>query len=77
MNLWNNSSHITGVPEPVVMILSLMFNQTYVGVLIGDYLSEEWVIGNGVRQGGVLSSFLFSLRAKRSERERASGASFT
>ena len=47
-------------PKPVVMILSFMFNQTYVMILFVDYLGDGWLIGNGVRQGGELSSLLFS-----------------
>ena len=37
-----------------------MFNLKYVRDLFGDYLGDEWVIGNGIRQGGVLSSIMFS-----------------
>ena len=55
-----NKLRKANVPEPVVMILSCMFDQTYVRVLFGDYLIDELVIGNGERQGGVLPSLLFS-----------------
>ena len=47
------------VSEPVVMILTFIFDQTYVWVLFGDYLGGDWLIGDGAEHGRVLSSLFF------------------
>ena len=50
-----------GVPACLVNIIEYWYNNQFVNVKFKDSLSEEWKIGNGVRQGGVLSGLLFSL----------------
>jgi len=51
----------TGIPFPVVQIIHFMCDSTYVRVVFNDIKGLEWKIGNGVRQGGILSPLLFNL----------------
>jgi len=37
-----------------------MYRNTYVNISFNDCIGEEWQIRNGVRQGGILSTLLFS-----------------
>ena len=45
----------------IVDSLSYIFSNTCVNDRISSIFSDSWVATRGVRQGGVLSAFLFSL----------------
>ena len=47
-------------PKLVVDIIEYIYCNSYVRVAFGDSLSKEWKLGNGVRQGGILSPLLFN-----------------
>ena len=52
----------SGVPPMIVDSLSYyIFSNTRVNVRISSIFSYSWVTTRGVRQGGVLSIFIFSL----------------
>ena len=53
--------HKRGVPACLVNIIEYWYDNQFVNVKFNDSLSQEWKIGNGVRQGGVLSGLLFSI----------------
>ena len=48
------------IPIPIIRMLTFMFEKTFVKVCFGGYTGDEWKVGNGVRQGGILSSLLFN-----------------
>ena len=50
-----------GVPYIYVKLIDYWYANQKVRVKYGSYVSDEWVIGNGVRQGGVLSGLFFNL----------------
>ena len=50
-----------GIPSSYVNLIKSWYSNQYVKVRYQDKYSEEWKICNGVRQGGVLSGFLFGL----------------
>ena len=56
-----NELHKRGVPVCFVNIIEHWYNNQFVSVKYNDSLSQEWQISNGVRQGGVLSGFLFNI----------------
>ena len=47
------------VPDFIVNILSVMFMNTSVSVRYGNDFSRKWKLLRGIRQGGVLSAYLF------------------
>ena len=49
-----------GIPTCFVNIIRYWYSNQYVQVKYINVLSDEWKLGNGVRQGGVLSGLLFS-----------------
>ena len=51
----------TGVPTIFVNFIKFWYSNQKVRVRFGNALSRSWVISNGVRQGGVLSSLFFNL----------------
>lgn len=50
-----------GVPYYYLGIIKNIYNNQTVRVKFGNNLSECWKINNGVRQGGILSPFLFNV----------------
>jgi len=48
------------LPLSVVAIIDYMLNNAFVNVCFGNYVSNEWRVTNGVRQGGILSPLLFN-----------------
>ena len=50
----------TILPLSIVNILNFMFRNIFVSVKYQGSSSDEWLQGNGVRQGGVLSALLFN-----------------
>ena len=56
-----NQLHKLGIPASLVNIIEYWYANQFVNVRFKDSFSEEWKIGNGVRQGGVLSGLLFSI----------------
>ena len=50
-----------GVPDCLVKIIEYWYNNQFVNVRFKNSFSKEWKIGNGVRQGGVLSGTLFNI----------------
>ena len=51
----------TGVPNIFVNFIKFWYSNQKVRVRFGSSLSRPWMICNGVRQGGVLSSLFFNL----------------
>ena len=51
------SSHL---PDVFVNTISYMYRNTFVNTRFNNVAGDEWKIGNGARQGGVLSALLFS-----------------
>ena len=49
------------VPSIFTKIISYWYSNQYIRVRYSDVFSEEWKILNGVRQGGILSSFFFNI----------------
>jgi len=50
----------TGLPLAVVKIIEYMLSNSYVNVCYDKQVGKEWIVGNGVRQGGILSPLLFN-----------------
>jgi hypothetical protein len=48
------------IPPAFVSILHCLYTNQAVSVSFNRVLSDQWLIGNGVRQGGILSPLLFS-----------------
>ena len=48
------------LPPLLISILKCMFDKQYVHVIFNNVRSHSWKIGNGVRQGGILSPSLFN-----------------
>ena len=53
--------HMAGMPEGLTRLIEYWYKNQYVRVQYKNSLSEEWKIGNGVRQGGVLSGLFFNI----------------
>ena len=51
-------SHTT-LPRQVVDIIAYMYQNTFVNVRFNEVENDPWLIGNGTRQGSVLSPLLF------------------
>ena len=49
------------LPAVYVNMIKYCYSNQFVKVLYQTKYSEEWLICNGVRQGGVLSGFLFNI----------------
>jgi hypothetical protein len=49
-----------GKPMKLVWLIKMCFNETYSKVRIGKYLSLNFPIQNGLKQGDALSSLLFN-----------------
>ena len=50
----------TEMSRDVINVLEFMFRNTYVNTKINNFKGDEWKIGNGTRQGGILSALIFS-----------------
>ena len=49
------------VNEAIVRIIGYMLSNTFVSVKFNNDFSNEWKVGNGVRQGGIISPLLFNV----------------
>ena len=49
------------VPEYLIKLLRVMFTNSSVSVMYNNVMSNKWSIKRGVRQGAVLSAFLFCI----------------
>ena len=49
------------VPLTIIRIVSFMLNNTFVNVSYNGIIGKEFLVRNGVRQGGILSTLLFNL----------------
>ena len=47
------------VPSYIINLINIMFLNSFVSVKYDDAISKKWNLKRGVRQGGVLSAFLF------------------
>ena len=47
------------VPPYILKILQVLFRNSQVSVKYGEIFSDKWNLERGVRQGGILSAFLF------------------
>ena len=50
-----------GIPYTYVNMIRYCYSKQYVKVRYQNNYSDEWLVCNGVRQGGVLSGFLFNI----------------
>ena len=50
----------SNLPVPIVKILGFMFENVYAHVMFANHKGNSWKIGNGTRQGGILSPYLFN-----------------
>ena len=48
------------LPKSVIKIIERMYLDTNVRIKFNGVTSDEWRVGNGVRQGGILSPYLFN-----------------
>ena len=48
------------VPLLIIKLLSFMFNNCFLNVYFNGAIGDEWKIGNGARQGDILSPILFN-----------------
>jgi hypothetical protein len=49
-----------GIPMKVVRLIKMYLNETFSRVQVGMHLSDMFPIGNGLKQGVVLSTLLFN-----------------
>ena len=50
-----------GIPDLFISNIKYIYSNQLVKVRYDDFFSDEWLICNGVRQGGVLSGLLFNI----------------
>ena len=50
----------TSLPTQIINLLEFMGQNTLVSTSYGGHLSDQWKVGNGVRQGGITSGILFN-----------------
>ena len=48
------------IPKSVIKIIQFMYLNANVRIKFNNITSDEWRVGNGVRQGGILSPYLFN-----------------
>ena len=53
--------HLKGIPSSVVRTFAFIFANSNICVSYGTSFSTSWTAGRGVRQGGVVSAYLFCL----------------
>lgn len=51
----------TGIPDYIINILQYLYSHQKVYIRYESGVSKDWYIGNGVRQGGILSPWFFNL----------------
>ena len=51
----------TDVPRPIINIISYMLQNTYANIRYANFIGKEFLVQNGVRQGGILSALLFNI----------------
>jgi len=49
-----------GMVMKLVMLIKMCLNETYIGVWVGQHLSDMFPIRNGLKQGDALSPLLWS-----------------
>jgi len=49
-----------GIPMKLVRLIKMYLNETFSRVQVGKHLSDMFPIGNGLKQGDVLSTLLFN-----------------
>jgi hypothetical protein len=49
-----------GIPMKLVRLIKMCLNETYSKVLIGEHLSDNFPIQNGLKHGDALSPLLFN-----------------
>ena len=60
INILSKKLSNSTLPVNIQRLLHYMLSQTYVNVKFSNCIGEEWIIKNGVRQGGILSTILFN-----------------
>ena len=60
LNLLKDKLSNTRLPPCIIRIIYFMYTNAYVNVKFNDKIGPEWKVGNGVRQGGILSAYLFN-----------------
>ena len=50
----------TTLPVQIIDVLEFMFDNTFVNVFVSNVETEPWRLGNGTRQGGILSPLIFN-----------------
>ena len=71
-SLWKIMRHY-GIPTKIVKLVKSMYEDTYCKVVHNGQLSEKFDIKTGVRQGCLLSTFLFILAIDWLMRETTAG----
>lgn len=51
----------TGIPQCITRLIEFWYRNQFVKVKYRSCFSSEWKVGNGVRQGGVLSGLFFNI----------------
>ena len=54
-----NKMRCTNLPNKILNIISFMLRNTFVNISCNSVLTDQWKVGNGTRQGGILSPLLF------------------
>jgi hypothetical protein len=49
-----------GISLKLVMLIKMCLNETYSRVRVGKYLSDRFLVKNGLKQGDALPPFLFN-----------------
>ena len=58
--LWNILRHY-GIPQKIINIIKMLYSNFHAKVICGSKLTEDFGIETGVKQGCILSPFLFCL----------------
>ena len=56
----NDKLKSAGLPNVLVNIIDFMCRNSYVCTRFGTFTGADWKVGNGTRQGGILSPLLFN-----------------
>ena len=52
--------HKSGLPKHIIGIIAYMMNNSYANIFVNNITTDLWKIGNGTRQGGLISPLIFS-----------------
>ena len=52
--------HKSGLPKHIIGIIAYMMNNSYANIFVNNIATDLWKIGNGTRQGGLISPLIFS-----------------